>query len=87
MGERSAYERYTDLIAKADADLVALLRDLATRFPDEAVKVLLETGALEQYAECGRCAGRDVCQWVHSVNPEDIPECVPVYRLVTEENP
>lgn len=51
--------------------------------PSGAVKVLLETGALEQFAECGWCTGHDVCRFDESVVKM---QCEPVYRLVTEEN-
>lgn len=50
--------------------------------PADAWNALLDTRFIERYADCGRCAGRDACQWVHSMNAEDIPECVPVYRIV-----
>jgi hypothetical protein len=63
----------------------AALEQWVKAWPQEAVKVLLETGALELYSACGRCAGRDVCQWVDSMS-DDIPDCLPVYRLADEES-
>jgi hypothetical protein len=54
-------------------------------FPAAAVRVLLGTGALELYSACGRCAGRDTCQWVDSMS-DDVPDCLPVYRFRHEES-
>lgn len=52
--------------------------------PEWALGVLLETGAIEQYGDCGRCAGREVCQFIDYSKP---PDHQPVYRVVpkTEE--
>lgn len=52
--------------------------------PEWAVQVLQEVGTLVQYGDCGRCAGREVCQFIDYADP---PECLTVYRVVSGPAP
>lgn len=76
-----------DLVERADDDITRLLAQLVEAHPGKALRVLLETGALEQCGWLGESpiGNGTSLYWLDESNA-DMPDCVPVYRLADEES-